>query len=242
MKTKNGDYDLKNESIKRYDLSNPEVRNWWVNTVAEGVRYSKADGVFIDQMHGFAWLRPNAKKEVETAMAEMMLNLKNKLGRDKIVLGNNAARVNDVFPNVDAVMFEHYNKKLVTKEKLLEDWEDMYKIAQAGKISIFRIGVEIEVENESSKINLEELSKKKLEYYLACYLIGAQPYSYFQYGWGWRLNTGPLVEYKILSNRLGAPKDNYKRVNPLSWEFTREFQYAKVWVNTETQEAKITWF
>ena len=240
IKEQNGELAHRN-NVFFFDVLNQDFRNWWVNTVVEGVKFSKADGVFIDQMHGFAWLRPNTKKEVEKAMAEMMLNLKSKLGKDKIVLGNNAARVNDVFPSVDAVMFEHYNKKLVTKEKLLEDWEDMLKVAQAGKISVFRIGVEIELENEPSKISLEELSKKKLEYYLACYLIGAQPYSYFQYGWGWRLNTGPLVDYTILSNRLGAPKGEYKRVNPLGWEFTRAYQYAEVWVNTDKQEAKIIW-
>jgi hypothetical protein len=40
---------------------------------------------------------------------------------------------------------------------------------------------------------------------------------------------------------LGAPKEAYKRVNPEGWEFTREFEHASVWVDTEKREAKINW-
>ena len=80
-----------------------------------------------------------------------------------------------------------------------------------------------------------------LLYFHACYLIGAQPYSYFQYNWGWNLPDGNLVEYPELQKPLGAPKEAFKRVNPEGWEFTREFEHASVWVNTETKKAKITW-
>jgi hypothetical protein len=86
-----------------------------------------------------------------------------------------------------------------------------------------------------------ERSKEQLEFFQACFLIGAQPYSYFQYNWGWDLPEGNLVEYPELQKPLGAPKAAFKRVNPKGWEFTREFEHASVWVNTETRKAKITW-
>ena len=50
-----------------------------------------------------------------------------------------------------------------------------------------------------------------------------------------------MIEYPSLKNPLGPPKGAYKRVKPNGWEFTREFQHASVWVNTESREAKITW-
>ena len=84
-------------------------------------------------------------------------------------------------------------------------------------------------------------SQEKLEFALACYLIGAQPYSYFMYSWGWTLKDGSLVDYPELQKPLGAPKGAYKRKTPEEWEFTREYERASVWVNTETREAKITW-
>ena len=148
-------------------------------------------------------------------------------------------------------MFEHYNEELLSKESLLQDWEDMLRIAKAGKMSIFRIGVEHDrtptrsggqqgrTRNRSER--MAALAKERVEYYLACYLIGAQPYSYFQYGWGWTLSSGSLKDYPVLHKPLGAPKGAYQRTTPGGWEFTREFEHASVWVNTESRQAKITW-
>ena len=85
------------------------------------------------------------------------------------------------------------------------------------------------------------LANERLEYYLACYLIGAQPYSYFQYGWGWRLDSGSLHDFPMLHKPLGPPKGAYQRTTPDGWQFTREFEHASVWVNLDTKEAKIEW-
>jgi hypothetical protein len=200
-------------------------------------------------MHGFSWLRKEQSKEVQKAMGEMMALLKTKMGPNKILLGNNANQdlARYVFPSIDASMFEHYGEKMLTKERLLQDWVDMLRIAQAGKMSIFRIGVEYDSgeeqrsEQQRPEAELSNLAKERLEYYLACYLIGAQPYSYFQYGWGWTLSSGSLVDFPELRKPLGAPKGAYRRTTADGWEFTREFDHASVWVNTETGNAKITW-
>lgn len=242
------------KNVLFYDVLNPEFRKWWVKTVSQGVKYSGADGVFIDQMHAFVWLRSSQKDEVKKAMGEMMLNLKKAIGDDKILLGNNASHVKDVFPAIDAAMFEHYSAKKLSKENLLKEWGYMLNNAKSGKMSIFRIGVEAEwdkaqgveatvgIDRASKEKELKNISKERLEYYQACFLIGAQPYSYFQYGWGWRLSTGPLVDYPELLKPLGAPKEAYKRVVKNGWEFTREFEHASVWVNTEKKQAKIKWY
>ncbi len=118
-------------------------------------------------------------------------------------------------------------------------------------MSIFRIGVESDrsssQQGDESRQRrgrderMAALAKERLEYYHACYLIGAQPYSYFQYGWGWTLASGSLHDYPELQQPLGAPQGPYYRTSPDGWEFTREFEHAGVWVNTETREAKITW-
>ena len=233
-----------------FDVLNAEFREWWVDTVAKGIAESDSDGAFIDQMHGFSWLRSEQSREVQQAMGKMMGALKKRMGPDKILLGNNAhhATAKHVFPVVDAIMFEHYSEKLLSKESLLHDWKDMLKIAKAGKISIFRIGVEVEktagqdhTKSKREPTEMLALANEKLEYYLACYLIGAQPYSYFQYGWGWNLSSGSLHEFPLLYKPLGPPKGAYKRTIRTGWQFTREFEHASVWVDLETQEAKIKW-
>ena len=143
MDPKTGELNHRRNTFS-FDVLNPEFREWWVDKVVKGVEVSGTDGVFVDQMHGFFWLREERKEEVHRAMGELMDSLKNKLGPDKILLANNA---NDdiaryVYPVMDATMFEHYNSELTSKDNLLKEWKDMLKNAKAGKISVFRIGVE----------------------------------------------------------------------------------------------------
>ena len=233
-----------------FNVLNPEFRQWWVDTVAKGVEESGCDGVFIDQMHGNANLLKGKGREIELAMGELMSSLKKKLGPDKILLANNANAgiAKHVYPVSDALMFENFSDVHFSKENLLADWEGMLRNAQEGKVSVFRLGVLGHGRGFLRKIGREEkfkvmpkISQENLEYSLACYLIGAQPYSYFMYSWGWTLGDGSLVDYPELQKPLGPPKGAYKRTTSDGWEFTREFEHALVWVNTESREAKITW-
>lgn len=233
-----------------FNVLNPDFREWWVETVAKGVEESGCDGAFIDQMHGNVNLMKDKREEIEIAMGEMMANLKKKLGEDKILLANNANSDNAkyVYPVSDALMFENYSASHFKKENLLSDWGEMLRNAKEGKVTVFRLGVEGHGRSFLRGITKEEkyevmpkISQEKLEYALACYLIGAQPYSYFMYSWGWGLADGSLVDYPELQKPLGAPKGSYKRVKPNGWEFTREFKHASVWVNTESRKAKIIW-
>ncbi|WP_236624940.1 putative glycoside hydrolase [Rhodopirellula sp. SWK7] len=237
------------ELIKRfgvafcYDVLNPNFRDWWVKTVSIGVKNADCDGAFIDQMHGNMMYRGKEKRqEVEKAMGQMMTALKRELGPDKILLANNAYSddAKYVYPVSDAIMFENYAAVKSSKESLLSEWDEMLRNAKEGKISVFRLGVE-GTSRGNMKPHMPELSKKKLEFAHACYLIGAQPYSYFLYSWGWTVGTGALVDYPELRKPLGPPTGAYNRTSPDGWEFTREFEHASVWVNTKTREAKITW-
>ena len=60
-------------------------------------------------------------------------------------------------------------------------------------------------------------------------------------GWGWDLSDGSLYDYPELHKPLGAPKGAYIRTDPNGWEFTREFEHASVWLDTEKGKAKISW-
>jgi hypothetical protein len=59
--------------------------------------------------------------------------------------------------------------------------------------------------------------------------------------WAWTLSDGALVDHPELKRPLGPPQDAYQRITPDGWEFTREFEHASVWVDTETRQTKITW-
>ena len=122
-----------------FDVLQPNFRDWWVKTVAKGVRESGCDGAFIDQMHGSVNLRKDKGAEIEIAMGEMMAALKEELGTDKILLANNAHTelAKYVYPVSDAIMFENYAASKSSKENLLVEWDEMLRNAKEGKISVF---------------------------------------------------------------------------------------------------------
>jgi hypothetical protein len=233
----------------QFDVLELDFRNWWAQTVGKCVHDTGADGLFVDQMHGFAWLRPTKSAEIATAQADLMRVAKQAIGKDKILLLNNGADIPALFEIGDAFMFEHYTPDLLKKEAILKDWELMKKISQAGKISVWRIGVETENPDvakaggspQSMNAFYEELSKKQMPYYLAAFLIGAQPNSYFQYGWGWTLQDGPLVDYPELRKPLGKPLGDFTRSAPNGWIFKREFEHASVLLDLNAREGKIEW-
>ncbi|WP_159023906.1 putative glycoside hydrolase family 15 protein [Formosa sp. L2A11] len=231
-----------------FDALNPDFRKWWVESAVKGIEISGADGIFIDRMNvGLNSDYPNNQiAEIAKAKGEMMAELKKQMGPDKILVGNNAAKTEEVYPHCDAFFFEHYNSSVTNKENLLEEWKDMARIAKDGKISIYRFGAKGKKKTDitigaTDTEGMEQRSKDQLEYFQACFLIGAQPYSYFQWNWGWNLDDGNLVDYPALQKPLGSPKGEFKRETPDGWIFTREFEHASVWVNTDTKKSKITW-
>jgi hypothetical protein len=236
------------ERIYCFDVLNPEFRKWWTETVAKAVSDTGADGVFVDQMHGNAWLHPGKQADVAEAQAQMMRMTKQAIGAKKILLLNNGAHIPALFEIGDAFMFEHYDPTLISKENIARDWKLMAKIADAGKISVWRIGVEkqpagsppILAKKDSRERRNEKLaaiSKEQLNFYLAAFLVGAQEHSYFQYGWGWDVDTGPLVEYAELRMPLGPPKGAARQ--EAEWIFRREFEHAKVRVDLDKREGTI---
>ncbi len=240
------------DRIYAFNVLNPAFRSWWTETVAKGVRETGADGVFVDQMHGNVWCHPGKGVEVAAAQAEMMRMTKEAIGGDKILLLNNGAAIPALFAIGDAFMFEHYSPGLISKESIVKDWELMKKIATAGKIAVWRIGVEHQPEGSPVVImtgesrhqreeTLEAISKRQLDFYLAAFLIGAQEYSYFQYGWGWRVETGPLVAYPTLTKPVGKPLGEYTRLETDGWRFSRDFAHVRVTVDLEQRTGHLDW-
>ena len=234
---------MRRGSVPMFDVLKPGFRTWWAETVGKGVRESGADGLFVDQMHGFAFHRTQQKTEVAAAQAEMMCMAKKAIGPEKILLLNNGAHIPALFEIGDAFMFEHYKADQLSKEAIVADWALMKKISAAAKIAVWRIGVEKESEEIMSlgAVKIKNFARERLPYHLAVFLIGAQPYSYFQYGWGWNLQSGGLVEYPEFSKPLGAPKAEATRPDPAAWIFNREFEKASVRVDLETGKGEIKW-
>lgn len=177
------------------------------------------------------------------------------IGPDKMILGNNVAHEPRFYKYCDAVVYEHYGYERRYRGNLQQyvtDWDQMLDVANAGKINIYVMHVDTtgtrfedaprsvlwSFDNHAA---LERIAQETIEFPLACFLIGAQPYSYFMYSWGWGTETGALVEYPELKKPLGPPLGAYQRESEDKWIFTRQFEHAHVWVDLEKEEARITW-
>jgi len=239
--------------IYAYDILKPTMRTWWSETVGQAVRATGTDGVFWDQMHGWSWLRPKRKLEIPKAHVTMQQMTTQAIGRDRILLCNNAAHDHAFIENCDAVMYEHHKPEHYREnlQAYVNDWDQMLAVANAGKINVYRWPVDLKGTRfeeggralivKDNHAELSEIAKERITFPLACFLIGAQPYSYFMLSWGWGTYTGALVDFPEMKKPLGPPLGPYERESEDKWIFTRQFKHADVWVDLEKEDARITW-
>lgn len=254
LKTANGNLDLKNGSIKRYDLSNPEVRNWWTDVAQKAVKAGSCDGVFMD---AFPQVIASANKilwgdekyeAMQKGLQDILQETRDKIGENNLILYNGIrstpqSKIGFDFPEADAAMIEHFgNFQSGSKECMLADIQAMAKAGKNGKIVVFKAWPGFSwLDDEFMKFPLDkkrEIAAKNITFPLAAFLVGAQKYSYFIYNWGYRIDNGCLEWYPELDKKLGEPLADAVQTG---WILKREFKHASVWVNLEAKEAKINW-
>jgi len=120
LKTTDGKLDLKNNELRRYDLSNPDVRNWYTNVAVKGTS-GYCDGIFMDafnQVHAEANIQLWGKEKydlIQNGSFALFKETRQKIGDDKIILYNGIRNTPDVhfgkeyLPFADAVIIEHFD-------------------------------------------------------------------------------------------------------------------------------------
>jgi hypothetical protein len=254
LKKIDGELDKKNATIKRYDLSNPEVRKWWTDVARENIVGTNCDGVFMD---AFPQVTSEANRalwgeekfnQMQQGLKDIIWETREALGEDKLIVYNGirstpTRNMGVDFPEyTDAVMLEHFGHfQSGSKECMLRDILEMQKAAKAGKIVVFKGWPGFAwIDKEEMQKTLEEkrkLAKENITFPLAAFLVGAQQNCYFVYNWGYRMQYGCLDWYPEFDMPLGEPLGD---AIISGWELSREFEHLKVWVNLETKEAKIT--
>lgn len=255
--------DRTNFQVVQYNLLNSTVQNWWVDTVCGAVEEFGFDGVFMDaisQSKRPLWLRKgwgmDKEDELDAAAIDLMKRTKAKMGPDKMLIYNGfrahaakadggAAAGTEFLPYGDGAQIEHFDGLSSTsKEDILLYWKMADEAARAGKIVLYKGWPDHDINwlNKSfmkkGAEEKEQIARKRLEYPLALYLIGARENSYFCYGWGYNIADGQLIDYPEYNHKLGAPKGN---AISKGWIFKREFEYAVVTVDLEAREGRIQW-
>lgn len=248
-----GTLDFKRKDLKRYDLSNPDFRDWWTSVAKKAVVYGTCDGVFMDAFPQIT--NKNNEKlwgtekfdAIQQGLKVIIKETREKLGEDKLIVYNGirstpSLKLGNDFPeHSDAIMIEHFGHfQSDSKEFMLRDILEMQKAGKSGKIVVFKGWPGFAwIDKEAMKKPLEEkrkLAEENITFPLAAFLVGAQENSYFIYNWGYRMEMGCLEWYPEFDRPLGKPLGD-AQIN--GWELTREFEYISVSINLETRKASI---
>ena len=204
-----------------FDLSNPEVRQWWKNICLNAVKATNGDGCYCDSsQHTNCTFKPRLTPEKEKAWGDGLLQLtkevQNALGDDNLLIGK------------------------VANQSYVKAFQMEYFTPSNDSIVELMLGVEVGQVVEAH-VPITQDCREDLTDYIAAFLIGAGKYSYFGCGnWAtFNNDTGSFVWKSEYDKPLGAPTSTATYVNGL-WR--RKFSYGTiVEFDTNTSTGTIKW-
>lgn len=146
-----GTLDLKSGRLKRYDLSNPEVREWWAEEVRKAVMERSADGVFMDAFPqitsgaNIALWGQGKYDSIQDGLLELIRLTREKTDSSAILMYNGIRNTDnlhfgmDYIDITDASAIEHFDHfSSTSRESIERDLEDMIEAGRRGKIVILK--------------------------------------------------------------------------------------------------------
>lgn len=251
LKDKDGNTLKRRRTVPYYDHLRQDMRDWWTDAAQTAVTDDGADGIFADAMsdppkHDRNRLDKQAILKLRAARLALMQETRAKIGPDKLILFNGLMHESreKLLDSTDGAMIERfgYFDTGSSKENMKAMIETIQTTGKAGKIVLVKAWPGFSYRDKemmkTPKNELVRLSKERVTFSLAAFLVAAQPHSYLCYTWGYREMHGTFVAYPEFDKPLGPPKGD--AVND-GWTYTRAFEHASVFVNLETREARIDW-
>jgi len=253
-----------------YDLRKPEVREYWLQDVGRMLADPSLDGVFLDAYAkvSFGPVKRATQQDPPTdfiaAYHQMMDELlKRRANTGKIVIGNylratsEDCQIPEVMKYLDGSYLEAFEKvnsspsdPQAYEKYVANGIAAVQQVAQAGKMIILRLHAldDAEAVDEAgdsaggggSQTKPSREVYKNLDYKLAIFLICAEQYSYLSYYTPAPAKTSEELAPDIpeFKKPLGPPKGPAVRDGFI---YTREFQYASVWLDLTKRQGRITW-
>ncbi|SMP55696.1 Hypothetical glycosyl hydrolase family 15 [Neorhodopirellula lusitana] len=260
---RDGNRKLHRGAREVYDLSNPALREWWLDHCVEMSNYDEIDGLFLDgniKALEPEFLRkeigPEKKQKVAEGYAVMMKDLKDRTPSDKLLVANIIrARLPD--SGLDYLQYfdgsylegvESEANGLTRLEYLTKGIAAVQKAARDGKIICMSLGLGrsasggLRIDDSRKRLAPGANAQTRLEYCLALFLICAEKYSYVYPHDGYSVNGNDsavwLERFAEYDRPLGPPKGPATQEG---YTYAREFESANVFLDIQKQKAKITW-
>jgi hypothetical protein len=238
-----------------HDITNPAFRSWWASAVARICSNDDLDGIFIDGVGERT--NPNILSILQQTRQAL-----NALPAPKIMLGNGRQQALPGDPRsalnyTDGEMIEHFGAfESATPDIMRESIFEISRLAKDGKIVLVKgwPGFTFMDPDTKGRAYADKIAeaRRNITFPLAAFLVAAQPYTYFQYGWGYENVGGAYVLkddqadpsrqqidpvwYPELLKPLGPPQGDAQNDG---YQFTRQFARAQVQVDLQSRQASI---
>jgi len=263
----NGKTNLVRGMNEAYDLTNPQVREWWIRHAKQMCADPLIDGLFLDAIDKVlknSYLKRDIGEKKKAALVEgyktMMTETRQAIGPDKIMLAN-VLRVGIPDSGLEAIKqfdgsyienFEGTGDKEAKKKYLATGIEAFQKAAREGFMIAFTAGLS-EMKTEDGELNPENMDEirkglgknedysKRFNYLLAMFLVCAEKHSYFLAHDSYVASKKNKVWMKRpaeFDRPLGPPKGPAVQDGYI---YTREFAHAKVRLDIENEVGQIEW-
>lgn len=267
LTSKKGQQNLIRGKIKAYDLSDPKLRQWWVDAAAETCKHPKVDGLFLDGnvkvLSSFLKRTlPNGKKEaVIDGFNQMMDATREAIGSDKLMVANMLRARFDKgglefmgdFDGSYLEGFEHAVAGISKADYLAKGIATAQKAARQGKLIAFTLNLgQATMSDDIDEVhghlkNFESIDQDRVDFCIALFLVIAEKHSYLCLHDGYDINprgrkpTSNALWLKTLPEyrkKLGKPKGPATKQG---YQYSREFEHASVELNVESGKADIQW-
>jgi hypothetical protein len=255
---------MANKKTGFFDISQEQVRTYWLDHVTKMANNPVIDGLFLDaniKVLAPVFFKSRVglikQKEIETGYLSMMKEVDERLGKDNILLAN-ILRVRPEFKDAGREYlkfftgsylegFEHENFGMTYEDYLAKGIETVQKTAREGKVIALSIGLGKALKN--AKAGIDDVRKridknsninKRLDYVLAIFLVCAEKNSYVypHDGYGVKNSITWLKTFPQYEKKLGAPKGPALKDG---YVYTRSFEHLDVWLDIKNKKAVLNW-
>ena len=262
LRDQRGDTKLVRNRVEAYDLSNADLRKWWVDSCRTMTADPHIDGIFLDG--NIKALEPRylarqigAAKKAQTMDGYhlMMKQTRKAIGPDELMIANILrARFQDAgleymdyfdgsylegfFHNVGGASYEEYVAKGI---------DAMQKAARSGKIIAFTSGFAspkntsaLGIDEGHATVGSDEQARAAFTYPLDIFLVCAEQYSYFRIHEGYSANENDrwMRWFPEYDRPLGPPEGPAIKNG---FRYSRTFRYARVQLDIQKRMASIHW-
>lgn len=263
---KRGKSKLVRGNKEGYDLSNPDVVDWWVNTATTVCEHKAIDGLFLDGnikvLTSYLASRLPAGKKAATIAGyhELVKRTRDRMQSTDLMIANlirarlpdSGLKYMEYFDGSYLEGFTHPIGTVSEADYIAKGIEATQKAARDGKIIAMTLGLgESEADEDGiddTRLGLESLTglNSRVDFLIGLFLVCAERHSYLNLHDGYAVGTRRgrslsrvwLRRFPQYDKPLGPPRGPAVRNG---YVFSREFEHASVVLDLEKHEAEIDW-